>query len=721
MSKRLATQRESFDSEVEHDVLNDPDHIPSSDPSSEELSVKTQRKSKARGDAKQKKKPKKKPKIASGKSRTKQQEATKDGSPQVAEESDGDAAVEGEEDRPSKKVSMARLLSQYPVIPPNPTAAPPPLRSEPPRQPHSKGRARTDEARWAQSLQQKVFSLKKLHARIPTYVVPETLEGMKAAVNLNTKANRAEWEKQCDQLANTPITPFSTKYVDSTGRVVGVYLGVSPVPDNTESKQRSSNDPGSSKQTKSKGKGVETSSISESANPARPLSEQHQGRTIDDYHRGIAENKKYFRDGLSDELVLLNHYATQAFAADVHPHVHKSDPRHNPVAVTQASHDSPPPPIDKTDADTFREGVAQDPEGVNLDLLTSTHTDTDGNLVRERAGVFHLVQGWPMAGHAHAAGGPNLVLSSDLHKGSKGLASAAHYYMLTREVAEVISKMFEEFFPKEYRKYKRVFDAGIWIMEDPGPWLGRAIVFKLQLYAHMDPSEAGPTVSFPTGFFEGGYMEVPKFQSRFLYQPGDVFISYTGVIAHRVAPWVATPVSAEAAKFGVTPGRIGTVYMENQVSFQVLKDKPAGWGRKTSYGLHAPAEKDAKKMQKAQVELDEMSDVRSISIVLVFIAEFARGGRNPRRVVVEPFCRTDYEIINRTNAIYDNQTSPSTFNDQRLVWASTWAPTDVHEKPYAFTDIYDAREHIANNTTMAHVDVDHLMSKTFKQQFDRRE
>ncbi|KAH8101939.1 hypothetical protein BXZ70DRAFT_1007170 [Cristinia sonorae] len=77
-------------------------------------------------------------------------------------------------------------------------------------------------------------------------------------------------------------------------------------------------------------------------------------------------------------------------------------------------------------------------------------------------------------------------------------------------------------------------------------------------------------------------------------------------------------------------------------------------------------------------------------------------------VAVEPFRQMDYDIIKRTNAIYDNRTSPATFDDQGLVWASTWAATDVHDKPYAFTDIYDARERIANKTTMAHVDMDHL-------------
>jgi hypothetical protein len=37
----------------------------------------------------------------------------------------------------------------------------------------------------------------------------------------------------------------------------------------------------------------------------------------------------------------------------------------------------------------------------------------------------------------------------------------------------------------------------------------------------------------------------------------------------------------------LTPGRIGTVFFFPEPSFEILKDKPAGWGALTDYGRWA--------------------------------------------------------------------------------------------------------------------------------------
>lgn len=70
--------------------------------------------------------------------------------------------------------------------------------------------------------------------------------------------------------------------------------------------------------------------------------------------------------------------------------------------------------------------------------------------------------------------------------------------------------------PEAFKEYKAAFEAGRWYSEDPGPWLGRTVVFKLQLFLHFDPSEAGPTISFPYGYFTGGQMLFPGLSARFL-------------------------------------------------------------------------------------------------------------------------------------------------------------------------------------------------------------
>jgi hypothetical protein len=75
--------------------------------------------------------------------------------------------------------------------------------------------------------------------------------------------------------------------------------------------------------------------------------------------------------------------------------------------------------------------------------------------------------------------------------------------------------MFEELFPEEYHTFKKAFEAGVWLEEDPGPWLGRAIIYKLDGLIHTDRHDLSPTVSFPCGHFTGGEMMVPQFNAKF--------------------------------------------------------------------------------------------------------------------------------------------------------------------------------------------------------------
>lgn len=69
--------------------------------------------------------------------------------------------------------------------------------------------------------------------------------------------------------------------------------------------------------------------------------------------------------------------------------------------------------------------------------------------------------------------------------------------------------MFEGLFPDLYEKMQPAFKAGVWFEEDPGPWLGRAIVYKLQVEGHIDQNDMSPTASFPCGYFTGGEMQIP--------------------------------------------------------------------------------------------------------------------------------------------------------------------------------------------------------------------
>lgn len=96
------------------------------------------------------------------------------------------------------------------------------------------------------------------------------------------------------------------------------------------------------------------------------------------------------------------------------------------------------------------------------------------------------------------------------------LAGAATYYELTCDIAEVIGVMFEAAFPDVYQNYRQAFKAGIWLKEDPGPFLGRAIIYKLQGKLHKDKKDVGPSACFPTGALDGGEMLVPQFGTKLL-------------------------------------------------------------------------------------------------------------------------------------------------------------------------------------------------------------
>jgi hypothetical protein len=96
------------------------------------------------------------------------------------------------------------------------------------------------------------------------------------------------------------------------------------------------------------------------------------------------------------------------------------------------------------------------------------------------------------------------------------MSAIASYYSFTADVANAIAIMFKAAFPKVYAQYRQAFDAGVWLQEDPGPFLGRSVVYKLQSKLHNDGNDVGPSASFPVGSFEGGEMLVPQLKTKLL-------------------------------------------------------------------------------------------------------------------------------------------------------------------------------------------------------------
>jgi hypothetical protein len=86
-------------------------------------------------------------------------------------------------------------------------------------------------------------------------------------------------------------------------------------------------------------------------------------------------------------------------------------------------------------------------------------------------------------------------------------AVAVKYYLkATAPIGEILGAYFAKAWPDEYERYREAFEAGVWYREDPGPWLGRAIVYKLQVKPHQDRSDGGPTAIFNVGNYSGGHL-----------------------------------------------------------------------------------------------------------------------------------------------------------------------------------------------------------------------
>lgn len=81
-------------------------------------------------------------------------------------------------------------------------------------------------------------------------------------------------------------------------------------------------------------------------------------------------------------------------------------------------------------------------------------------------------------------------------------------------MAKRLSAMFKVAYPEYFEKYRKAFQAGVWEPSDPGPWLGRAIVWKLQVHVHRDGLDEGPAAIFPMGYYKGGELYLPDVELK---------------------------------------------------------------------------------------------------------------------------------------------------------------------------------------------------------------
>ncbi|KAI1784755.1 hypothetical protein LXA43DRAFT_896682, partial [Ganoderma leucocontextum] len=187
----------------------------------------------------------------------------------------------------------------------------------------------------------------------------------------------------------------------------------------------------------------------------------------------------------------------------------------------------------------------------------------------ERAGVHHLVHAWPAQGHPY---GP-LFVSHDALRGATAHQAVSRWFRSTNPFAVFLAELFKVAFPDYYIRFQHAFDAGVWFEGDPGPWLGRAIVWKLDVGIHYDMNDGGPAACIPMGSFVGGEMAIPRLHARFRYVAGDVIIGFFGALAHLLYPSSAPPGKSQL-NYGLTPGRISSVFFFPARSLLRLKDQP---------------------------------------------------------------------------------------------------------------------------------------------------
>ncbi|KAG6864741.1 hypothetical protein C0991_007448 [Blastosporella zonata] len=293
------------------------------------------------------------------------------------------------------------------------------------------------------------------------------------------------------------------------------------------------------------------SAMQEEDYPYQAWNKQVDGRTVSDLQDLQAEQARIFNDGLSENQLKRYHEVVQTFAAHKQPHIKYKNRRHLMTS--------------------------DNPRVMRYEVDDDAEDDEHLSPARERCGTYHLVHAWTQVGNLKKG-----LFASDALTGSgTSLAATGIYYKETQDIFLYISAMFHEIYPETYSKYKEAFEAGAWMQEDPGVFLGRVIVYKLQVHPHLDRGDDGPSVSFPCGYYDGGCMMIPQLKAKFLYCPGSICMFEAYRIYHAVSRWAPMVMEEQDV---LTPGRISTVLFSPKNSVEMLKGKPPGWGKRTDFG-----------------------------------------------------------------------------------------------------------------------------------------
>jgi hypothetical protein len=97
----------------------------------------------------------------------------------------------------------------------------------------------------------------------------------------------------------------------------------------------------------------------------------------------------------------------------------------------------------------------------------------------------------------------------------------------TTDITEEVGVIFQRCLPDWHARYMKAFQAGRWYDSDPGPFLGQAYVWKVQVEPHRDGKDGGPAAMFPCGYYTGGALYFPNLWLKLAY----ILRSHTGMIS----------------------------------------------------------------------------------------------------------------------------------------------------------------------------------------------
>ncbi|KAJ6485082.1 hypothetical protein C8R47DRAFT_1072886 [Mycena vitilis] len=248
---------------------------------------------------------------------------------------------------------------------------------------------------------------------------------------------------------------------------------------------------------------------------------------------------------------------------------------------------------------TAMNGRVEQPVSEDGEPKSGPHVEIPPGATLERNGVLHFTSSWCQQG---TSVGDKLDPSTDINAGGAKTRATRYYFLLTQEAAAFVEGMFKALFPEYHAMFAADFKRGVWLTEDKGPFLGRAVVSKLQVGIHRDSLDDGPAATFPSGW----------------YRAGDLCICMAHALYHSVSHWKPVAPPLHLQKQAITPGRISTVFFSPAKSRQTLAGKednymvargggmyPSVGHPGSSTGSDAAAEKKREKRKAAAEEREQ--------------------------------------------------------------------------------------------------------------------